>query len=191
MRSEHANDVTPKLRDRMALRLVGEFGTPEAAADSVWALARGNGWYREGERPNASSCNDPPPPRCLPTRLLSASWWLGTACRLVVSPMTDSNGAESHPKASRRCLSARVRQESYHPSSNRFCPREGSKRSCGEVTCAMRRGELDASFQTSQFQRVGPNWRLCRRISSRRHRSRRFPTQAASPAAIEGQGDVP
>ncbi len=34
----------------MAVRLVEEYGSPEAAADSVWALARGNGWYREGER---------------------------------------------------------------------------------------------------------------------------------------------
>ena len=49
LRSEHAGAVTPKMRDRMAMRLVEEFGSPEAAAESVWALARGNGWYREGE----------------------------------------------------------------------------------------------------------------------------------------------
>ena len=49
LRSEHSNAVTPEMRDRMASRLVEEYGSPEAAADSVWALARGNGWYREGE----------------------------------------------------------------------------------------------------------------------------------------------
>ena len=33
----------------MAARLVAEHGTPQAAADAVWALARENEWYREGE----------------------------------------------------------------------------------------------------------------------------------------------
>ncbi|WP_346657371.1 HipA domain-containing protein [Bradyrhizobium monzae] len=33
----------------MAARLVEEFGSPQAAADALWALARENGWYREGE----------------------------------------------------------------------------------------------------------------------------------------------
>ena len=50
LRSEHAGAVTPEMRDRMAVRLIEEYGSPEAAAESVWALARGNGWYREGER---------------------------------------------------------------------------------------------------------------------------------------------
>lgn len=50
LRSEHASAVTPEMRDRMAERLVEEYGSPQTAADSVWALARGNGWYREGER---------------------------------------------------------------------------------------------------------------------------------------------
>ena len=50
LRSEHANALTPEMRERMAGRLLEEFGSPEAAADSVWALARSNGWHREGER---------------------------------------------------------------------------------------------------------------------------------------------
>ena len=50
MRSEHASAVTPEMRNRMAWRLIEEHGSPDAAAESVWALARGNGWYREGER---------------------------------------------------------------------------------------------------------------------------------------------
>jgi serine/threonine-protein kinase HipA len=37
------------MRVQMAARLVEEHGTPQAAADAVWALARENGWYREGE----------------------------------------------------------------------------------------------------------------------------------------------
>ena len=50
LRSEHASAITPEMRNRMATRLVEEYGSPQAASDSVWALARQNGWYREGER---------------------------------------------------------------------------------------------------------------------------------------------
>jgi serine/threonine-protein kinase HipA len=49
LRSEHASAVTPEMRAQMAARLVAEHGTPQAAADAVWALARENEWYREGE----------------------------------------------------------------------------------------------------------------------------------------------
>src|SRR3546814_16275637 len=37
------------MRAQMAARLVEEHGTPQAAADAVWVLARENEWYREGE----------------------------------------------------------------------------------------------------------------------------------------------
>ena len=50
LRSEHASSITPEMRNRMAARLVEEYGSPQAAADSLWELARSNGWYREGER---------------------------------------------------------------------------------------------------------------------------------------------
>jgi serine/threonine-protein kinase HipA len=61
LRSEHASAITEPMRTQMATRLIEEFGSPQAAADAVWALARENGWYREGEgaeryllsRPNA------------------------------------------------------------------------------------------------------------------------------------------
>ncbi len=61
LRSEHASAVTEPMRAQMATRLIEEFGSPQAAADAAWALARENGWYREGEgaeryllaRPNA------------------------------------------------------------------------------------------------------------------------------------------
>lgn len=49
LRSEHASAITVEMRAQMADRLVGEYGTPRAAADAVWALARENEWYREGE----------------------------------------------------------------------------------------------------------------------------------------------
>ncbi len=49
LRSEHATTVTEPLRAQMAARLIEEHGSPQLAADAVWALARENGWYREGE----------------------------------------------------------------------------------------------------------------------------------------------
>ena len=49
LRSEHAGAITEPLRAQMAARLIEEHGSADAAADSVWALARENGWYREGE----------------------------------------------------------------------------------------------------------------------------------------------
>ena len=49
LRSEHASAITARMRHRMAARLVEEHGSPQSAADAVWALARENGWYREGE----------------------------------------------------------------------------------------------------------------------------------------------
>lgn len=49
LRSEHASAVTDPLRAEMAARLIEEYGSPQAAADAVWALARENEWYREGE----------------------------------------------------------------------------------------------------------------------------------------------
>lgn len=49
LRSEHATAITEPMRAQMAVRLVKELGTPQAAADAIWALARENNWYREGE----------------------------------------------------------------------------------------------------------------------------------------------
>ncbi len=49
LRSEHASSITPRMRNRMAARLVDEYGSPQVAADSIWALAKKNGWYRDGE----------------------------------------------------------------------------------------------------------------------------------------------
>jgi serine/threonine-protein kinase HipA len=49
LRSEHASAVTANMRTQMAARLVEAHGSARAAADAVWALARENSWYREGE----------------------------------------------------------------------------------------------------------------------------------------------
>ncbi|MER9063916.1 HipA domain-containing protein [Mesorhizobium sp. M0698] len=49
LRSEHASAITEPMRAEMAARLIEEHGSPQVAADAVWALARENGWYREGE----------------------------------------------------------------------------------------------------------------------------------------------
>ena len=50
VRSEHAAAITEPMRAQMAKRLIEEHKSPQAAADAVWALARENGWYKEGER---------------------------------------------------------------------------------------------------------------------------------------------
>lgn len=49
LRSEHAASIVEDMREVIASRLVEEYGSPKAAADAVWALARENEWYREGE----------------------------------------------------------------------------------------------------------------------------------------------
>lgn len=49
VRSEHAASIGHTTREAIAARLVEEFGTPRAASDATWALARENEWYREGE----------------------------------------------------------------------------------------------------------------------------------------------
>jgi serine/threonine-protein kinase HipA len=49
LRSEHAASIDVAMRDAIAARLVEEYGSPKAASDATWALARENEWYREGE----------------------------------------------------------------------------------------------------------------------------------------------
>lgn len=49
LRSEHAASLDETMRAVIAQRLIEEYGTPLAAADALWALARENSWYREGE----------------------------------------------------------------------------------------------------------------------------------------------
>ena len=49
LRSEHAASIDTATREAIAARLVEEYGGAKAASDAVWALARENGWYREGK----------------------------------------------------------------------------------------------------------------------------------------------
>jgi serine/threonine-protein kinase HipA len=49
LRSEHSASIDDAMRENMASRLIEEYGTPRAAADAAWTLARENQWYREGE----------------------------------------------------------------------------------------------------------------------------------------------
>ena len=50
LRSEHAASIDEAMRERIARRLIEEYGTAQEAAIAVWALARENEWHREGER---------------------------------------------------------------------------------------------------------------------------------------------
>jgi serine/threonine-protein kinase HipA len=49
LRSEHAASIDAGTREAIAARLDEEYGGAKAASDAVWALARENEWYREGE----------------------------------------------------------------------------------------------------------------------------------------------
>ncbi len=49
VRSEHAASIDADARAALAVRLVAEYGDAKAAADAVWALARDNHRYHEGE----------------------------------------------------------------------------------------------------------------------------------------------
>jgi serine/threonine-protein kinase HipA len=49
LRSEHAASIDDQTRASIGTRLIEEYGNPHGAADAVWALARENEWYREGE----------------------------------------------------------------------------------------------------------------------------------------------
>lgn len=46
------------MRRQMAERLVAEFGTCEAAADALWAIARPNRWSSEAEAAEEYLCTD-------------------------------------------------------------------------------------------------------------------------------------
>lgn len=49
-RSEQAASIDEKMRDALKHRLLEEYGDAKSAADAVWALARENEWYKEGEQ---------------------------------------------------------------------------------------------------------------------------------------------
>lgn len=61
LRSEHANSIDDAMRTQIAERLIEEFGTPQAAADALWTLARENQWYHEGEQAERYLLRGPAP----------------------------------------------------------------------------------------------------------------------------------
>jgi serine/threonine-protein kinase HipA len=74
LRSEHAASIDEATREALSARLIEEYGSPKAAGDAVWALARENDWYREAENVRISArwqirpgC-PPRPPRPQSTR---------------------------------------------------------------------------------------------------------------------------
>ena len=48
-KTEHAAAIDEKMREVLAERLIAEYGSTKAASDAVYALARENEWYKEGE----------------------------------------------------------------------------------------------------------------------------------------------
>ncbi|HMD72089.1 MAG TPA: type II toxin-antitoxin system HipA family toxin [Bryobacteraceae bacterium] len=60
-RSEHAASMQDAMREATAARLIEEHGSPKAAADAVWALARKNHWNREAESAERFLLRRPPP----------------------------------------------------------------------------------------------------------------------------------
>lgn len=61
LRSEHAASISGDMREAVAVRLIAEYGNPRVAADAVWALARENEWYREGENAERFLLRPSPP----------------------------------------------------------------------------------------------------------------------------------
>lgn len=59
LRSEHAASADETMREAIAARLIKEYGNPRGADDAVWALARENQWYREGEHAERSLLRRP------------------------------------------------------------------------------------------------------------------------------------
>lgn len=68
LRSEHASAITEPMRAQTAARLLDEFGSARAAADAAWALARENGWYREGEAAERYLLQRPDARRAVPNK---------------------------------------------------------------------------------------------------------------------------
>ncbi len=78
-RSELATSIDSAMRDAMAKRLIEEYGSPGKTADAIWALARENKWYKEGEAAESYLGQKPgvkPPPNAAAFDLVVA--WHGS-----------------------------------------------------------------------------------------------------------------
>jgi serine/threonine-protein kinase HipA len=84
LRSEHAASIDGDMREAFAARLVEEYGTPAAAAEALWSLARENAWYREGELAERFLLRaSPAPSRNASTLDLIVAWHRAPIGRLV------------------------------------------------------------------------------------------------------------
>ena len=131
LRSEHAASIDAAMREALAARLIEEYGDPKAASDAVWALARENEWYREGEGAERFLLRRPAAVAAQERGGVRSCSSPGTACPSARSPTTASSGAGQRPKTARPCRPSYGRPcpASCRPSSSRCCPRAGSNRS--------------------------------------------------------------
>ncbi len=56
----HASSINETMRADLVGRLIEEYGTAKNAVTAMWALARENGWYREGEYAERRLLHQPP-----------------------------------------------------------------------------------------------------------------------------------
>jgi serine/threonine-protein kinase HipA len=76
VRSEHAASIDDAAREALAARLIEEYGTQKSASDAIWALARENAWYREGEAAERFLSRNPvaTPPANVAVLNLTVAW---------------------------------------------------------------------------------------------------------------------
>jgi serine/threonine-protein kinase HipA len=76
VRSEHAASIDDAAREALAARLIEEYGTQKSASDAIWALARENEWYREGEAAERFLSRNPvaTPPANVAVLNLAVAW---------------------------------------------------------------------------------------------------------------------
>jgi hypothetical protein len=157
LRSEHASAITEQMRAQMATRLIDEYGSAEATADSIWALARENSWYREGEgaeryllaRPNAAKIAGNK------AALDFLVTWHGTALGHLTHdgfewrwrPANRSGPPLIRETAPGKCL----------PSLKHCCRRAGAPRFCINAMSAMYCDPASATCRTSRDS--GAPWR--------------------------------
>ena len=125
LRSEHAASIDETMREAIAARLIEEYGSAKAAADAVWALARENEWYREGELAERFLLRRPPaaPARNEAALDLIVAWHGAPIGNLVHDGLRVALDRRSRTAARRSC--ARPRPASCRPSSTRCCRKAG------------------------------------------------------------------
>ena len=159
LRSEHASSIDEEMRTTIAIRLIEEYGSAQAAADALWTLARENEWYREGElaerylrhRPSATPAKN------------EAALDLTVAWHSVPLGHLTHDGFEWRWKPTDLegpSLIGRTTLANCLPLSSRCCPRAGSKKCSTIKTSARCCGRASATCRTSLLRSAKRNWRL-------------------------------